>query len=203
MANFNAGRGEKPVRCFKALHRGEGRGLCLGGVMRGQSVALLGIKHGIALHVGNFALGLLAPGVGLGAGDAVGIDHELAGLALADMPAELKRLLEGQPQRAGISLGHGGRPQHHDIDALVRDSVMTKRAGDPAGGVFGVPRPVPRADALLQIGDDLAGDAAVNVADFAHGCSSFSCFLVAAAAATLPRGERGVARRRNKMRDVE
>jgi hypothetical protein len=46
-------------------------------------------------------------------------------------------------------------------------------------------------------------DAAVNVADFIHGCSSFSCFLVAATAATLPRGERGVARRRNKMRDVE
>jgi len=26
-------------------------------------------------------------------------------------------------------------PQHHDIDALVRDAVMTQRAGDPGGGV--------------------------------------------------------------------
>jgi hypothetical protein len=49
------------------------------------------------LHVGDFPLGLLTLGVGLGAGDAVGIDHELAGLALADMPAELDRLFEGQP----------------------------------------------------------------------------------------------------------
>jgi hypothetical protein len=46
---------------------------------------------------------------------------------------------------------------------------MTQRAGDPAGSVFGIPRPVPRADALLQVGDDLAADAAVNVTDFGHG----------------------------------
>jgi hypothetical protein len=72
--------------------------------MRGQSVALLGVEYGVTLHVGDFPLGLLALGVGLGAGDAVGIDHEFAGLALADMPAEFERLLEGQPQRAGVAL---------------------------------------------------------------------------------------------------
>jgi hypothetical protein len=44
------------IRRFKALHRGEGRGLRLGGVMRGQSVALLGIEYGVALHVGDFPL---------------------------------------------------------------------------------------------------------------------------------------------------
>src|SRR6202521_5086696 len=158
--------------------------------MHGQPVALLGVEYGAALHVGDFPLGLLALGVGLGAGDAVGIDHQLAGLSLADMPAEFDGLLKGQPQRAGVGFGHGGRPQHHDIDALVGDAVMTQRAGDPAGGVLRAPRPVPRADALLQVGDDLGGDAAVNVTDFGHGLISFGLGF-AAAAATLPVGETG------------
>ena len=35
---------------------------------------------------------------------------------------------------------------------------MAQRSGDPAGGVLGIPRPVRRADALLQVGDDLAGN---------------------------------------------
>jgi hypothetical protein len=39
---------------------------------------------------------------------------------------------------------------------------MTQRPGDLAGGVVGAPRPVPGANALLQVGDDLAGDAAVE-----------------------------------------
>jgi hypothetical protein len=145
--------------------------------MRRQLAALLGVEHGVALHERDFALGLLALGIGLGAPDAVGIDHQLAGLALADMPAELDRLLEGQPQRAGIALGDGGRPQHHDVDALVGKAVMTQRAGDPAGGVVRIPRPVPGANALLQIGDDLAGDAAVNVTDFGHGLFSVRPWL--------------------------
>ena len=89
---------------FDALHRGQGRGLGLGGVMRGQAFALLGIEHGVALQEGDFPLGLLALVVGLGAGDAVGIDDQLAMLALADIAAELQRLLEGQPERAGVTL---------------------------------------------------------------------------------------------------
>ena len=40
--------------------------------MRGQSIALRGVEYGVALP-----LGFLTLGVGLGAGDAVGIDHEL------------------------------------------------------------------------------------------------------------------------------
>src|ERR1700681_3362775 len=67
---------------------------------------------------------------------------------------------------------------------------MTQRAGNPAGGVLRAPWPVPRANALLQVGDDLAGDAAVNVTDFGHGLVSFGLGL-AAAAATLPVGETG------------
>ena len=45
----------------------------------------------------DFALGLFALGIGLGAGDAVGINDQLAALALADIAAELLRLFEGQP----------------------------------------------------------------------------------------------------------
>jgi CHAT domain-containing protein len=41
--------------------------------VRGQFVALLGVEHGVTLHVGNFPLGLLALGVGLGADDAVAL----------------------------------------------------------------------------------------------------------------------------------
>jgi len=51
VANLGAGRGKEPVCRVKALHRGEGRGLRLGGVMRGQPVALLGVEHGVTLCV--------------------------------------------------------------------------------------------------------------------------------------------------------
>src|ERR1700681_393232 len=67
---------------------------------------------------------------------------------------------------------------------------MTQRAGNPAGGVVRAPWPVPGANALFQVGDNLAGDAAVNVTDFGHDCVSFGLGL-AAAAATLPVGETG------------
>src|SRR3984893_5601459 len=67
---------------------------------------------------------------------------------------------------------------------------MTQRASDLAGGVVRAPWLVPGANALLQVGDDLACDAAVNVTDFGHGFVSFGRGL-AAAAATLPVGETG------------
>ena len=68
MANLDAGRGKEAVSRVKPLRRGDGRRLRLGIVMRGQSVALLGVEHGVALHVGDFPLGLLSLRVGLGAG---------------------------------------------------------------------------------------------------------------------------------------
>jgi hypothetical protein len=75
--------------------------------------------------------------------------------------------------------------------------MMRVRGRDPAGGMFGVPGFHPRAHALLKVGDDLAGDAAVNVAD---GVGHFLISLLAceaAAAASCPsarpgqRAERG------------
>ena len=97
VADIGTGRGKEPVGGLDALQRGEGRGLGLRGVMRGQVLALLGIEHGVTLQEGDFALALLALRVRLGLGDAVGINHELAGLALLDVAAKLKGLLEGQP----------------------------------------------------------------------------------------------------------
>lgn len=97
VADVGAGRGEKPVGGVEALHRRE-QGRCgLRAVMRGQVVALLGVEHGVALHVGDFVFDRLAPGVGLGAGDAVGIDDQFALLSLAHIAAEFDRLFEGQP----------------------------------------------------------------------------------------------------------
>jgi len=40
---------------------------------------------------------------------------------------------------------------------------MPQRAGDFAGGVFGVPRPVPQAHPLFDVGNDAVGDAGVDV----------------------------------------
>ena len=88
VADVGAGRGKEPVGALDALRQGQGRGLRLGVVVRGQAFALLGIEHGVALEEGDFPLGLLALVVGLGAGDAVGIDDQLAMLALADIAAE-------------------------------------------------------------------------------------------------------------------
>jgi hypothetical protein len=58
VADFNAGRGKEPIRRVEALHRGEGRGLRLGGVMRGQSVAKLAARK-----VAKKAVKTAAPGV--------------------------------------------------------------------------------------------------------------------------------------------
>jgi ferritin-like metal-binding protein YciE len=46
-----------------------------------------------------------------------------------------------------------------------------------AGGVVGAPRLVPGANALLQVGNNLVGDAAVNVTDLAHRLVSFGLGL--------------------------
>jgi hypothetical protein len=50
---------------------------------------------------------------------------------------------------------------------------MAQRAGDPADGMLGGPRPHPGPDTLLKIGNDPVGDLAVNVPKFAHVPSLF------------------------------
>jgi len=97
-------------------------------------------------------------------------------LALADIGAQFLCLAEGEPQRSAVSVRHRGGPQHDDVDALVRDAVVTERAGDAPDGMVGVPWLHPRADALLKVGDDFVGDPAVDIragGGGAHGPRSF------------------------------
>lgn len=136
--------------------------------MGGQTFALLGIEDGIAFEERNFPLGLLTLSIGLGAGDAVGIDDQFAAFALLDVAAQFKRLFEGRPDRAGITLLDGGRPQHDDVDAFVVNAVVTQRASDAPGGVVGVPRLHPWPHSLFEIGNDAICDLGVNVSEFAH-----------------------------------
>ena len=101
MADDSAGRGKEPVGGIDALQWGEGRRLGFRREMHGQIFALLGIEHGVSLHERDFSHLLVAFVVGLGAGDAVGINDELAPLAFLHMPAELERLPEGEPEGSG------------------------------------------------------------------------------------------------------
>ena len=77
-------------------------GSSVGGGLRvvdfGQAVDLLDVEDGVTLHVRDFPLDILAGLlVVLGARDAVGVDHERAFLALADVRVEFERLAEGHP----------------------------------------------------------------------------------------------------------
>ena len=83
--------------------------------------------------------------------------------ASAHIAPQLLCLLEGQPDWAGVTLGDSGAPQHNDIDALIGHAVVPQGTGDLACHVLGVPRPVPRAHAFFEVGNDLDSDAAVNI----------------------------------------
>ena len=133
----------------------------------GQALDLLDVENGVALHVGDFALDILAGlVVVLGARDGVGIDHERAFLALADMARQTRWPAGTSSRWEPQILAQGRHPERQDIDSGVGLAVMAQRPGDASGGVLGVPRPYPGADAFLKVPDDLGGDAAVNVFSF-------------------------------------
>ena len=62
--------------------------------MLGQTVDLLDIKDGVALHEGDGAFASSPFGVRLGADDLVGIDDKAALFALADMRLQFKACLK-------------------------------------------------------------------------------------------------------------
>ena len=97
MTDDGADRGKEPVGALNAGKRGQGRGLGLGGILRGQAVALLDVEHRIAFEEWDFPDLLLAIVACLGAGDFIGIDDKLAMLALANSATQFKRLHEGEP----------------------------------------------------------------------------------------------------------
>jgi hypothetical protein len=130
----------------------------------GQSVDLLDIENRVALHERNLAFGLLAgDGVGLGTDDLVGINNEAAVFALADVGFQLACLLEGHPDRRGVTFLHRRRPQHQNIDAVIGNSVPAQRPRDTARRMLGVPRLEPRPDAFLKLANDLIGDALIDI----------------------------------------
>jgi len=86
MPEHSAGVGEKPFRFLDQLKR-LAFGLRSNLILFRQAFDLLGIEHAIAFHEGDFPLDVLALVVGLGLGEAVGVDDQGAVLALADVAA--------------------------------------------------------------------------------------------------------------------
>jgi hypothetical protein len=75
--------------------------------MLGQAFDLLDIEDGVALHEGDLLLAFLdGVGVGLGAGNPVGIDNERTFLALSLGRFQFPRLFEGHPDRGGVACLH-------------------------------------------------------------------------------------------------
>ncbi len=95
--------------------------------------------------------------------------ESLAAFAFLHMTTDFVRLPEGQPQRAVVTARDGRGPQHHDIDALVGNAVMP-HADDFTCHVSCAQGAVPRAQAVLQVGNDAVSDAGVDVGSgCAHG----------------------------------
>ena len=87
MADIGTGCGEKGVCVVDAL---DGIQLRLRPAVEvaGQTLNLIDVEDGIGLQEGDGALDILAAFTGFRAGDAVGVDHRRAVLALAHMRAE-------------------------------------------------------------------------------------------------------------------
>ena len=81
----------------------------------------------------------------------------------------------------------GRHPQQHDVDAAVGHVIEPQRPRDLAGCVGGVPGLDPGTHAGFQLGDDLIGDAAVDIdALRGHaGLRSDSCEVALAMAARV------------------
>ena len=123
-----------------------------------------------ALGVGMLALAalihlpfraiLLTGLVIVGADQRVGVDDRRALFALSDMSVQRQRLAEGHPGGGLEASGCGLAPQQDDVDAAVRRAVVPKRSADAFGGGPGLG---PGPDPGFELGDDLVGDAGVEV----------------------------------------
>jgi hypothetical protein len=99
----------------------------------------------VTLHEGDRVLALLAGGlIRLDADDLVRVHDKISLLTLADVSFQFRCLLEGHPDRSGVVLLDGGRPQHQNIDALIGNAIPPQRSRNASGGMLGFPRLVPR-----------------------------------------------------------
>ena len=162
MTDVSAGAGKEPLGVRDPLDRVR-RLLGLGIVGGGQAIDLFGVEDGIAFEEGDSVLFLLTVIVCLAAGEGVGVDDERSFLAAADLAAQLGRLAVGHPQRGDEVLAKGGKPQQQDIDTPIGYGIEAERSRHLAGGVSGVPGLHPGTHAGFQLGDDLSGDAGINV----------------------------------------
>jgi hypothetical protein len=93
------------------------------------------------------------------------------------MGVEFERLAKGHPDRGREILRGCRHPKREHVDAAVGLAVVAQRPGNPSGGVFGVPRFHPRANAFFESLDDLRGDARVNVLTVCIRCFLHFGFL--------------------------
>ncbi|MBF0564125.1 MAG: hypothetical protein HQK89_02670 [Nitrospirae bacterium] len=84
---------------------------------------MLGVKHGVTLHKRDLAFNLFAFVDGFLTGNAVGKNHKLAGLALADVSVKFKSLFESKPKRASVTLGYRGGVLTRSRDVPNRPNV--------------------------------------------------------------------------------
>src|SRR5258708_19367583 len=106
---------------------------------------------------------LIAIAVRLSLCEPTGVDHNAAGLALADVAAQFGRLFEGHPGRRGEAARDRLGPQQDDVHTAIGLAVVAERPSDAASGVGDSPWPRPWTNAALEIGDNAIGDARVDV----------------------------------------
>jgi len=88
--------------------------------VRRQALDLLDIEDRVAIHERDRVFDVFAGlRILLGPGDGIGVNDQLAVLALADIGAKLFSLPEGHPDRCAIAFGNGGGPEHQDVDAVI------------------------------------------------------------------------------------
>ena len=131
-----------------------------------QRVDLLGVKDGVAFHEGDFFLNIRPLVVCRGFLEGAGIHDQSPLLPFADVPAKHRRLFEGQLDRADIILFHCRRPEHEDVHASVGNTHPSQWSRYRPRNMRRLPRLQPRLYALLKGGNDLVGNAAVNVVFF-------------------------------------
>jgi hypothetical protein len=84
-----------------------------------QAIDLFDVEDGVTLHVWDFALDILAGLVVVfGARDAVGVAHERAFLAFADVRVEFEGLAELHPDGCDEILDRRGHPERENVDSF-------------------------------------------------------------------------------------
>lgn len=100
-------------------------------------------------------------------GDALNAGHPVYCSPLRTCASNSSACLKVIHIRA-VAFLHRGRPQHQDIDPVIQESIKAPWPDDASGGMFGAPWLLPRADAFLQLRNNLIRDPLVNV--LSHLC---------------------------------